>query len=145
MLLATEEEFWIDAAEDLAVPEQNPIAVYTNGRGRVVLRQRDRDGDSILIVRPEYASGLARALLREIGLEHLLSSSGDASSSCRRSLGDGSATERVRTTPKDRTAAERQRRRRARDRDAGRDTASETRDVRDIEAPERDMFGDERP
>ena len=49
--------------DDIAVAQQNQIAVYTNPRGDVVIRQRDwPDDDTIILVAPEYAERLARDL-----------------------------------------------------------------------------------
>lgn len=92
---------WDDVADDVVVPEQAAIAVYTNPKGEVVVRQAGHHGpdeDSWIIVAPDRASAVADAILRAARLHDNQPVSGEAAS------------------PKDRTAAERQRRYRERNR-----------------------------
>jgi hypothetical protein len=80
---------------DCVVHAQAPIEVYTDESDAVVVKQFDwRDGYIVISFRPEHVFALCRALLEEAGV--------DADSALR----EGS--------PKDPTAAERQRRRRER-------------------------------
>lgn len=49
------------------VPEQEAIAVYTNGGGAITIRQRSSDPheeDSIVVVQPNNAAKVAQELLR---------------------------------------------------------------------------------
>lgn len=86
---------WRADAEDVVLPDQPATAVYVNPRGAVVIRQTvEHDDDVWIIVQPSNAAALAKAILRAAGLtEDALEAS---------------------PAPKDRTAAERQRRYRAR-------------------------------
>lgn len=98
-------------------PEQNETAVYTNGYGNIVLRQKEPhawkdDEDHFVIFRPEHAEAIVRAIIEEVGLPLVLIAE-PSESSC--------ATVRK---LKDVTAAARQRRRREKlrkDRDTSRD------------------------
>ena len=68
MQLPRDDFDWYDA-ENLTVPEQAAISVYTNQAGDIVIRQRgewDDPGDTYIIVRPENAEVLIRAILAEI-------------------------------------------------------------------------------
>ncbi|MFZ3180039.1 MAG: hypothetical protein WA156_07470 [Methylocystis silviterrae] len=61
-------EWWEDAdnAGDIVLSEQRAIAVYPNGKGCLVIRQQadwNADEDSIILVQPEHAERVARALL----------------------------------------------------------------------------------
>jgi hypothetical protein len=98
---------WIDSAEDVVVPEQAAIAVYLNPKGDVVIRQAGQyhpDEDNWIVVAPDHAPRVAEAILEAAGLAVYHPE-------------DDQAAE-----PKDRTAAERQRRYRERHRNgAGRD------------------------
>ncbi|WP_354220676.1 hypothetical protein [Bradyrhizobium sp. F1.4.3] len=85
-------------------PEQNETAVYTNGYGNIVLRQKEPhawkdDEDPLVIFRPEHAEAIVRAIIEEVGLPYMLVAKSSESSG---------ATVRK----KDVTAAERQRRHR---------------------------------
>jgi hypothetical protein len=99
---------WTD--EVTVVPEQSPIAVYFNPAGAVVIRQSGGyEDDPFIVVQPEYVGAVAEALLRCIGrdmespADHLPSAFQPPSNHAN---GDIPA--------KDPTAAERQRRHRAR-------------------------------
>ncbi len=51
--------------DDIVVPQQNQIAVYTNSRNEVVIRQHGwPDDDTIILVARENAKRLADAILR---------------------------------------------------------------------------------
>ncbi|MET4319211.1 hypothetical protein [Bradyrhizobium sp. RT5a] len=94
-------------------PEQDKTAVYTNGYGDIVLRQRSQgswkdDDDNIVIFRPEHAEAIVRAIIDEVGLPYALLPEPLESA--------GPTVPKL----KDSTAAERQRRRRAKLRE-GRD------------------------
>ncbi|MGY3432035.1 hypothetical protein ACVWWI_004010 [Bradyrhizobium sp. USDA 3686] len=98
-------------------PAQNKTAVYTNPFGDIVLRQHNPhswkdDEDNVLIFRPEHAEAIVRAIIQEVGLPYVLVPQ-VAENACSPD-----------TMLKDRTAAERQRRRRNKlrqGRDANRD------------------------
>jgi hypothetical protein len=93
---------WLEADEHVAVPEQQALAVYTNPRGDVVVRQRGDypDEDVWIIVNPANAAALAAAILEAAGY----SEPAPVTSQHRHSQ------------PKDKTAADRQRRYRERNR-----------------------------
>jgi hypothetical protein len=98
---------WRRDADDIAIEEQLRIAVYCNPRGHVVIRQQDwPEDDSMVVVAPQNALALARAVLKAAGqieaLPELLGSPFEGASK-----GD---------RPKDPTAAERMRRYRERHR-----------------------------
>jgi hypothetical protein len=87
---------WDEIADDVVVPEQAAIAVYTNPKGHIVIRQAGQygpDEDQWIVVAPMHALALAQAIAHAAG-DDLAASESPA--------------------PKDRTAAERQRRYRAR-------------------------------
>lgn len=71
-LEANSEPFsWVDDAADVAVTEQMPIAVYSNGKGGVVIRQRDEYSepvDQVIVVRVTDAAALARSILDRAGV-----------------------------------------------------------------------------
>ncbi|MDH2355718.1 hypothetical protein QCM80_34355 [Bradyrhizobium sp. SSUT112] len=98
-------------------PEQNETAVYTNNFGDIVLRQKNPhswndDKDHLVILRPEHAEAIVRAIIDEVGLPYVLVAESSESS--------GATVRKL----KDLTAAERQRRHRAKlrmDRDSSRD------------------------
>ena len=100
--------------ESIVLRQQPCTAVYLNGRGELVIRQEDVMGDQnhMVWIAPESARLFASAILRVAGFEQPgLSESPPA---------DG-------VTRKDPTAAERQRRRRAKQRcirDSGRDAVN---------------------
>lgn len=91
---------WVED-DSIVIPPQQALAVYSNGRGAVVIRQQGDgfDEDAFICIRPENARALAAAILREAGAAL-----------------DAEATEQ---RPKaSSAAAERQRRHRARKRNA---------------------------
>jgi hypothetical protein len=105
---------WNEIADDIVVPEQAAVAVYTNPKGDVVIRQAGQygpDEDHWIVVAPMHAHALAMAILRESGLR-------DAEP-------EMEATSEFpkfdTTTGKDRTAAERMRRYRENKRNARND------------------------
>ncbi|MEY9121327.1 hypothetical protein [Bradyrhizobium yuanmingense] len=86
-------------------PEQNKTAVYTNGFGDIVLRQKEPhswkdDEDHFVILRPEYTEAIVRAIIEEAGLPYVLV--------VQSSMSSGATVGKL----KDAKAAERQRRRR---------------------------------
>lgn len=87
------------SAESPVIPEQAAIAVYTNPHGNIVVRQAGQygpDEDTWIVLAPGHAAALADAIRKAAGLDGpLLALAG----------------------PKDRSAAERQRRYRERQRD----------------------------
>ena len=102
--------------DSIAVPDQPAIAVYQND-DYIVLRQRDiweHDEHHFIVVEPEKALILVKAILREAGFE----------------LDVATFEPGTKSRPKDRTAAERQRRYRERQRNG--------RDERDSNAVTRD-------
>ena len=63
---------WVDDAADIAITEQLPIAIYTNEKGDVVIRQRDEYSDpedQVVIVRVTDAAALAQAILDRARIE----------------------------------------------------------------------------
>ena len=93
---------WDDVADDIVIAEQAAVAVYTNPRGGIVIRQAGQYGpeeDQWIVLAPEHARTPATAILRAAGIEP-------------------TATPLLALPPpaKDRTAAERQRRYRSRHR-----------------------------
>lgn len=92
---------WGEIAEAVVIPEQAATAVYPNPQGQIVIRQEGRlgpDEDVWIVVAPEHAQVLAEAILRcaaEIT-----------------SVAIGNAAQ----APRDRTAAERMHRYRAKHR-----------------------------
>ncbi|MEY9360927.1 hypothetical protein ABH994_003648 [Bradyrhizobium yuanmingense] len=83
-------------------PEQNKTAVYTNGYGDIVLRQKTPgawkdDYDKLVSFRPEHAEAIIRAIIDEVGLPYtLVAESGDSSGATVRKFKDVTATERQR-------------------------------------------------
>ncbi len=62
----------LEDAGDVVVAEQPPVAVYTNPKGAVVVRQRgdDRDDDDAWIwFAPEHAPAVAAAIMAAAGLD----------------------------------------------------------------------------
>jgi len=56
----------------VVLPEQPPLAVYTNGHGGIVIRMGGdviQNYDQVVIIRPENALGLCRAILAEAGID----------------------------------------------------------------------------
>jgi hypothetical protein len=89
---------WHRDRDDIVVAEQQPIALYLNPRGDLVIRQPGIDEDDMIVVTLQNAPALARAILRAAGVD------------------DEPAAAAVQPAPKDRTAAERMRRHRERQR-----------------------------
>ena len=99
--MSTDQFDWYDDdAGSVVVPEQAAIAVYPNPKGDVVIRQAGQypDEDSWIIFATDHAAAVADAILRVAGLAFQEADIGEPA------------------TPKDRTAAERQRRYRQRNR-----------------------------
>lgn len=93
---------WYKDLEDLVVEEQAAIAVYTNPRGSIVIRQKGELDpetydyqDSWIVVEPHYVAQLARAIM---------------------ALAPQQTAPLALPAPGDKTAAERQRRHRDRKR-----------------------------
>lgn len=64
--MTTSEFDWDDAADDIVIAEQAAVAVYTNPKGGIVIRQAGQYGpeeDQWIVLAPEHAGKLARALL----------------------------------------------------------------------------------
>jgi len=103
---------WNDG--DVVIPNQQPIAVYTNGDGDIVIRQDGdwyRKEDPWIVIRPENARRLVEAILAL-------------------SLAEPEQASRL-ALPAPLTAAERQRKRRDKQRDSvttQRDTERDSRD-----------------
>jgi hypothetical protein len=150
---------WKTIEEDIVVPEQAAIAVYTNPAGAIVLRQAGQYGpeeDTIIVVQPSHAMALASALLDRAGIDMAIVHVGqlriqngggellqpfpdqatvDAVNRAGRAAElDDNQDAADEAEAKDRTAAERQRRRREKHRQ--RDTE------RDITVTERDTERD---
>ncbi|QHP70439.1 hypothetical protein EI171_25995 [Bradyrhizobium sp. LCT2] len=113
-------------------PAQNKTAVYTNLYGDIVLRQHDPDSwkddeDNILIFRPENVEAIVRAIIEEAELPYVLVDTSDGNT--------GPTVQK-----KDSTAAERQRRRRAKlreRRDPNRDKSDAVTSVTAAHPPDR--------
>ena len=63
---------WTTIKDDVVIPEQAAIAVYTNPNGGIVCRQADQYGpeeDSWIFFHPSHALALARAILDRAGLD----------------------------------------------------------------------------
>lgn len=111
-------------------PEQNETAVYTNHFGDIVLRQKNPhswkdDEDHLVILRPEHAEAIVRAIIEEVGLPYVLVAEPESSGTTVRTL-------------KDVTAAERQRRHRAKlreRRDSNRDKSDAVTSVTAAQLP----------
>ncbi len=118
---------WSD--DDVIVPSQPAVAVYTNPKGAVVLRQQDEfpfgDGDAVVWFAADHAPVVALAILAAAGIDATALAPEPA---------------QVASKAKDPTGAERQRRRRARQKEEttpalfDRDTRDVTRDDRDGKA-----------
>ncbi|UFW45407.1 MULTISPECIES: hypothetical protein [Bradyrhizobium] len=108
-------------------PAQNETAVYTNAFGEIVLRQKTPgawkdDYDKLVIFRPEHAEAIVRAIIAEVGLPYVLV---------------GECSENSEPTARkvtDVTAAERQRRHRAKLRER-RDPNRDKRDAAAAQPP----------
>jgi hypothetical protein len=64
---------WDGIADNIVVPEQAAIAVYTNPKGNIVIRQAGQygpDEDQWIVLAPSHARALAEAITREAGLDH---------------------------------------------------------------------------
>jgi hypothetical protein len=62
---------WINDAADIVCPEQQAVAVYTNTRGDVVIRQQQSwydDADQFVVVRPEHLQALIDRLRVIVGI-----------------------------------------------------------------------------
>ncbi len=86
-------EWWGKDRESVAVPEQGAIAVYCNDQGSVIVRQQQYpDDDVFIVVQPQNAMALVRAILEAAGITQdttlLLTDE--------RSSGDSTAAERMR-------------------------------------------------
>jgi hypothetical protein len=65
---------WEDVADDVVIPEQAAIAVFTNPAGGIVLRQAGQYGieeDHWIYFHSRYALALAKAILSKAGLDDL--------------------------------------------------------------------------
>jgi hypothetical protein len=63
---------WTTIEDDVVIPEQAAIAVYTNPNGGIVCRQAGQYGpeeDSWIFFHPSHALALARAILDRAGLD----------------------------------------------------------------------------
>jgi len=126
---------WDDVAENVVQPQVERVAIYSNENGDIVVREEqrwDEERDQVIIIAQGHALRAARAILEAAGL-------GDV---CFYRRTEGGLYEDVQVEPtvgdapeiesKDRTAAERQRRRRAKQRDkrdgANRDDRDSDRD-----------------
>jgi hypothetical protein len=61
---------WFDANDCIVLREQPATAIYVNKSEALVIRQEkswDRDEDSFIYIRPEYAIGFAKRLLKVAG------------------------------------------------------------------------------
>jgi hypothetical protein len=66
----TDDDFDWNDDESIVLHEQSPIAVYTNRNGGSVIRQNGdflQSYDQTVVVRPEFALTIAKALLKEAG------------------------------------------------------------------------------
>jgi hypothetical protein len=101
MICNTDDFDW----QDPTVKDQPATAVYTSVDGAIVIRQErawNEDGDTIIVIQPEHARTIAKAILGEAGIDIEAEETSNAAG----------------PSSKDSTAAERQRRRRARLRDS---------------------------
>lgn len=129
MAIMVERDGIWDDEDALVVAEQPPIAVLINRAGDVVIRQLEGDEDVYVRVRPEQAPVLARALLIEVGLEGWLAPGFPRGPFLAPEFDPiGRDAPPAPPARKDPTAAERQRPRRAAQRDRGEDVTVEHRD-----------------
>jgi hypothetical protein len=139
---------WTDLEDDLVVPTQDAIAVYTNPKNDVVIRQAGRfdiSEDHWVVLHQTHALPLARAILAAAGLDmeivpltalRIQNGGGEVL----QPFPDQRTIDAVRNagraadaaeTKKDRTAAERQRRHRERQRERDSHGADRDMDVTD--------------
>lgn len=93
---------WIEGADHVVVPAQRPVAVHQNPYGDIVIRHPqdwDENKDPCVVIPRREALAVVRAILKEAGIQEEPTSP---------SLCDGS------DSPKDSTAAARQKRYRER-------------------------------
>lgn len=99
---------WNDVVDDVVIPEQAAIAVFVNPQGDVVIRQAGQygpDEDMWIIVAPDRAAVLADAIVQATAFHGTQPDDSKPAAA------------------KDRTAADRQRRYRERQRNGDRDVA----------------------
>jgi hypothetical protein len=117
------QEFEGDAFEGNVIQQQvEKVAVYANPHGDIVVRQErrwDEEEDVFIVIARAHAFAAARAILDAAGIRQDLVAEHDEQ-----------------PRPKDRTAAERQRRCRARKRDA-----AVTGDVTECDVPQLELVG----
>ena len=138
---AQEDSWTFDWREDPSIicEEQPALAVYTNPRGQCVLRQErrwDEDEDTVILVCRENALKVAHAILTAVGMGDI-----ELIRPCGGGYEDVVLPETSASRSKDRTAAERQRRHRAKlrdscdsDRDTNRDSPKEAPELRLVAA-----------
>jgi hypothetical protein len=152
---------WTTIDEDIVVPEQARIAVYCNPEGGVVLRQAGQYGPdevTTVVLHPSHALPLARAILERAGLDmeivpltalRIQNGGGEIlqpfpDQRTITAVGNAGQEATVADSKHDRTAAERQRRHREKQRE--RDSVTETVTHRDAvtlapRVPELDLNG----
>jgi hypothetical protein len=128
----TPEDFDWSNDDDVVSRRQDSLAIYSDERGQVVLRRErdwDEEADVCILIAPERAPMVAHAILEAAGLGNVqfyrvMGGSPGLVDFCedidwRGTEGnlDETSARRTEAEPKDRTAAERQRRRRAKQRD----------------------------
>jgi hypothetical protein len=73
--MSTHDDFnWDDVADDIAIPEQAATAVFTNPNGAVVVRQSgqyDASEDMWIVFHKRHALDLVKAILSKAGLDDL--------------------------------------------------------------------------
>jgi hypothetical protein len=126
---------WNDVEENVIVPEQAAIAIYNNPRSDVVIRQAGRygmDEDHFIVLHPSHALAIAKAVLATAGLADLLIVHKGVFDVMERRSGssaEASPEHPAATKRNAKTAAERQRSRREKQRhDAERDISVTDRD-----------------
>jgi hypothetical protein len=134
--------------ESIAVQNQPAIAVYTNACGQVVLRRErswDEEDDGFIHISKENVLTVIGAILRAAGMDDVYlyrqSLGGlchDVDLPARPDLGETGSNEEP-AKLRDPTAAERQRRRRAKLRDSDRDNVTD--DAPDRDAPLLELVG----
>ncbi len=63
---------WTTDADSIVLGEQPAVAVYTNPRGSIVIRRQadmTEEFDDCVFILPENAAAVARAILREAGID----------------------------------------------------------------------------
>lgn len=125
----TEEFSWEAVAEHIVQQQVECVAIYANDRGDIVIRQQqrwDEEDDSWIVIAKANAFAAARAILEAADIRPdvaaMIASRPDIDWAAVDQEFECQVLEADDSKPKDRTAAQRQRRYRARKRDGERDS-----------------------